>query len=304
MVDSFINISIPETMRCYCKMLEEAEAYSTQKPEITDFGVKLFKNSDGELEFAAYYSDIGELLKKIYYDGSVMSYIEHFRNNIISMREDYLEGKIKKRCKYDNAGNIISNITYEYDKHNRVTAIEKMLKENIYRIEYGYDELQRVNSRKLIVNKDEINKQFYRYDILDRIILYKDKNLSITVKQMGHKNELIYYIISDKLLNEISIYNRFVNYEYIDSEININGHRKVFKDKSYIDNIMLKKPYTREDDLDFMISIMYKTETAQSVTKEIAHVNEFRISNFMQSEILPISIRKSQLLPNRFSYCQ
>ena len=299
MTNNFLGISIPEPLRCYCRVLQETENFYSPKPEVCDFGVKLIKDANGKFEFAAYYSDTGELLKKIYYKGSVLEHIEYFRNNLMHMREDFIQEQIKNRIKYDKNGNIKSKISYEYDKKNHITSITKQIDKSTYCVEYGYDELQRINSRTLSMNDKEINKQFYRYDILDRIVMYKDKNQCITVKQIGKNNELIYYVIEDKILNEISVYNRFINSEYIDSEICLNGHKMILKDNSYVDNVMLKKPYTREDDLDFMISSIYKTETEPTKRNLNSTATDFRISSCMQAPTLPISIRKCQLLYNK-----
>ena len=81
MTYSYLCISIPEELQKYKKAVRNDNAEKRIQTVVPDFGVKLIKNESGELDCAAYYSDSGELLKRIYYNGAAVSCIKHFRNN-------------------------------------------------------------------------------------------------------------------------------------------------------------------------------------------------------------------------------
>ena len=292
----------------YIHIPKELEQYkiNTDTPDCSiniktaDFGVKIVKNNQGELEYAAYYSDSGELIKRIYYKNSEVSKVIHYRNNIIYSEETYHDGCILKKIKYDKDGNPLSHTNFQYNKLKQLNTIKKFVNSNIYEIQYGYDELKRLNSRKIFVNSKEVNNQIYEYDILDRIVEYKDSNQKISIKKMNQNNQLISYIITDKVGNDINILNKFYCSEYIGTEVELNGHKTTVKDKNYLDNILLRKPCANEDDLDFSISSMsscISEKTHRESKTDVIDIFAARLGASKEN-VLPISIRKKMLLMN------
>ena len=308
MDQDYLCISIPTELQQYTKIVSNIND-NTEHPikEVnTDFGVKLIKDDKGNLIHAAYYSESGELLKKIFYDGPTVSSIEHYRYNLLCSIEKYNNGKITRKTKFNRFRKPICIVNYEYNRKDQITAIRKFANDNRYEVEYGYDELMRVNSRIIKVNNNIVTEQRYRYDILDRIVEYKDENQTITVKKLNPKNELLSYSITDKVGNTIIIINKYLCSDYIGTEIELNGHKTTVCDKSYVDNIMLKKPFTSEDDLDLVMSKMiYKnnherTSNIAPITKRTSNTD---ITNVVINENinistkpLPISMRKLRLL--------
>ena len=304
MAENYLCVSIPAELQCYQK-LTDLISNDDLLEEKADFGVKFIKDDSGNLKFAAYYSDIGELIKKIYYEGSSISLIEHYRNNILYSGEKYHEGKISRKNKYSRQGQVVCSLSYEYDKTGQIKAIRKQADDMRYIVEYCYDELNRVNGRTIRVNGKIFIEQKYRYDILDRVVEYNDSNQHIKVHKMNNSNKLISYTITDKANNTIDILNKYICSDYIGTEIELNGHKTSIKDMSYVDNIMLKKPYTSEDDLDFAMSNLAKSNNKiEDVSMcKTQRKNENAITNFIisdkvkqKSQPLPISIRKSMLL--------
>ena len=269
MEQNYLCVSIPEELQKFQKIVESVQEDVETKCTKKDFGVKLLKDEFGNLSCAAYYSDIGELIKKIYYNGSSVSSIEHYRNNTLYSLEKFDTGKIIHKLIYNRSGNKTVTINYQYNRSDKIILIQKFVNEVKYSVEYGYDELMRVNSRIIKMGPKIINEQIYKYDILDRVVEYKDNNQSINVHKINPNNELISYTIIDKAGNRIVINNKFICSDYIGTIIDLNGHSTSVKDKSYVDNIMLKKPFTSEDDLDFTISnlITIHQKTSQTVLK-------------------------------------
>lgn len=287
-------VSVPEELKCFCKKSPEIMNFISKCPTPKNFGVKLFKAKDGRLEYAAYYSDYGEILKKVYYKGSSVVYIEHFRMENLFYSENFEEDQLIKKCFYNKEQKIISEILYEYNRQKNITCITKNNKTNTYKVEYGYDELNRVDSRILYYDNKVVNKQKYKFDILDRIVEYSDLNQKVNVLKVSPSNELINYIITDTMDNEIIVFNWFDTKGYSRTDVTLNGHKISIVDRSYVDNVMLKKPYTTEDDLDLIISRIFNDTQQECVTKRSSSLdvsNEF-IENSIQARVLPISIRK------------
>ena len=297
-------IAIPAELQEYKKTASQNDSYESKNVK-KDFGVKLIKDEYDNLVCAAYYSDSGEIIKKIFYQGSSISSIEHYRNGTLFTSEIYDNGKIKRKIKFNSQGIKICSISYEYNRHDQITAIRKYTDNTRYAVVYGYDELKRVNSRQIKENDTILIEQNYRYDILDRIVEFKDNNQKIEVHKVNQNNSLVSYTVTDKIGNKISIKNKFMCSEYIGTEIELNDHKTIVKDKSYIDNVMLKKPFTSEDDLDFVMSGLLNSEkhnikTDLGITKR---TNNTSILNLvinkkmeLKQSVLPISIRKTMLL--------
>lgn len=303
----YLCISIPTELQQYTKVASLIECDDSPDENLNpDFGVKLIKDEQGNLTYAAYYSDTGELLKKIFYNGHTVSSIEHYRYNTLYSQEKYHDGRITRKTKYNRYKKPICLISYEYNRKDQITAIRKLADSSRYEVEYGYDELMRVDSRTVKVNNVVAVEQKYRYDILDRIVQYQDENQTIKVLKLNPKNELLHYTITDKIGNTITVINKYMCSEYIGTEIDLNGHKTTVKDKSYVDNVMLKKPFTSEDDLDLVVSKMLHCSTSEPKSdimpstqrKPRADIVNSVISNNILSgnKPLPISMRKMQLL--------
>ena len=317
MVADYLCVSIPAELQEFKKAIDILPQNEEQVTDVKqDFGVRLEKDAEGNLTCAAYYAQSGELLKKIYYKGSSVDSIELFRNNRLYSTERYENSCIRKKLIHNNDGQILSSINYEYNRHGKIAVIRKISDKTRYQIEYGYDELMRVNSRVVKINNEIIADQHYRYDILDRIVEYKDKNQSIMVEKINTNNELVSYNITDRIGNVIFIRNKYMCSEYIGTEIDLNGHKTTIKDRSYVDNVMLKKPITNEDDLDFIISNLTSSSNINKeemcTTRRISNtdimdciINDNKIvnkpepiiiGNKKKLALLPISIRKQLLL--------
>lgn len=290
------GISLPVELLEYKKNTQKAPE-GCSNINIPDFGVKLVKNDIGELEYSAYYSDSGELIKQVYYEGSSVSLIKHFRNKKLYYSENYKESKLYRKTTYDKNGNIFAITVFEYNRQNQIKSIRKSMQSNRFTVEYGYDDLKRVNSRKILVNNEVISEQEYKYDILDRIVEYKDNSQKINVYKISPNNKLIKYTITDSSGNEINIINKYLCSDYIGTDIELNGHKTSVKDLTYTDNVMLKKPFTSEDDLDFAVSSILK-KSENGMTRRIRENNaiDIRINSNIEKNPMPISIRKLALL--------
>ena len=294
MQKSGMFISIPvelEQYRMVSKFMEEKEESFAP----VNFGVKLIKNSLGNVECAIHYDDNGEVVKKVFYNGSTVSCVKYFRNEKLYYKEEYKNDLVQKKIKYNFCGHITSSINYEYNKLEKVIGIQKETEQGLYEGKYGYDELNRVNNRRLYYNSKIINDQRYRFDILDRISEYKDINQKINVHQIGQKNELIHYTITDKIGNRVSVVNYFNDVEYKYTEITLNGHTTSLRDIGYADNIMLKRPYTSEDDIDMIISCLFQTQTERTKRTGHADISDEITEQKIKYRTLPISIRKRLL---------
>ena len=264
MTKSYLCISIPEELQKFSKVIDILECEEDTGSMFCDFGVKPIKDKSGITIGTAYYSDNGELLKKVMYKGSSVDYVEHYRNNRLYAQEKYIKGSILRKTLYSPSGNEASIIHYKYNSKDQIVSIQKVSDKIKCTIEYGYDELFRVNSRVVIIDKEVINEQKFRYDILDRIVEYQDCNQRINVHKVNSKNELVSYTITDVVGNKIVINNKFMCSDYIGTEIEVNSHKTTVKDISYVNNVMLKKPYTSEDDLDFALSHLEKLRRVSS----------------------------------------
>lgn len=299
----YLGISIPDELQQYKKNIIMPQPEKTEVR--TDFGVKVVKDQSGNPTHAEYYSDSGELLKKIYYKGSSISTIEHYRNCVLHTQEEFKEGLMHRELIFNNNGEITTTIKYFYNKKNKITAIQKNTHNERYEVEYGYDDLMRVNSRTLKYNNEVIEEQRYKYDILDRIIEYQDRNQIIKIHKINQNNDIINYTITDLAGNTIVIINKFLCKEYIGTELDLNGHKTVVNDRCYVDNITLKKPVTTKDDLDFALSGVLKNwqEKKDKITTK-RYSNKDIIEKIigekvnLKRKVLPISMRKLQLICN------
>ena len=305
MAQDYLCISIPEELRKYTK---EAELLETIGVEINtrDFGVEPIKDMFGNTVGTAYFSDTGELIKKVYYDGSSIKSIENYRNKKLYSQEEFNTGKIVRKSLFNVFGKKISVLKFKYNRDEQITSIQKYIDGVVYSVQYGYDELKRVNSRVIYAGNNVVNEQSFTYDILDRIVEYKDSNQRIRISKVNPHNDLVSYTITDVIGNQIIINNKFICSEYIGTDIEINGHKTTVKDPMYISNVMLKKPYTNEDDLDFAVShflnIPKINHSSLMRTNRNNNINSDKISNLIISNKKeydarpPISADKIHLL--------
>ncbi len=292
---SNFGVSVPQ------ELMQFRKTYASQTTKLEtlqnyDYGVKIVKNDKGEIDSVLYYSDDNELQKQVCYSASEISSIKYYSNGRIVSLEEYKEGRVLSKLKYNKACFVISRLDYEYNRSGYITKIKKKKNDNFCSVEYTYDDFKNINSRKVSVGTEVILYQKYRYDILGRIVEYSDDNQTISIHKMGTKNELISYTIIDKIGNKTSVNNHYAGSEYIRTDVSLNGHVLSIKDSSYVDNVMLKKPYTTEDDLDLIISNLFRA-TAENCTKRktAEECSSDMVSDNIQSRVLPISIRKRLL---------
>lgn len=292
MTENFMCVSIPQELSQFQKNSDVAApiVFISWKSD-----VQIVKGKDGTIEHVDYWNNGTELLKQIYYEGSAISKIKYFRNNILYQEERYSENKVVSRGTYNKDKILISGVAYHYDRQERIIKIEKSRGNNTYSVDYGYDELGRVNSRIVSYNSSNIVEQKYRFDILDRVVEYKDNRQIISVDKISSKGELISYSITDKMGNVVSIVNNLIESCYIDTDITLNGHKTTKVCRSYMDNVFLKKPYTTEDDLDLVIANLFNSQHAVTKRTSDNDISQGVIKNSIEARVLPISIRKRLL---------
>ncbi|MBR6126187.1 hypothetical protein IKQ21_00725 [bacterium] len=295
MSQSTLCVSVPEELKSFCKN-NKTKPIPIYYPSEQNFGIKIVRKKNGEVDYTAHYSDTGELIKKSYYDGTSITRITYFRNNIPFCTEDFKSERILRKTYFNTDEKIKSEILYKYFKDN-IVSIQKFQSKNKYEVIYGYDELDRINSRILKINDITVNEQKYSFDILDRLIEYSDYNQRVKVLQISPANQLIYYKITDKIGNEISVINNFNAYGYKCTEMSLNGHKISITDRNYVDNIMLKKPYASEDDLDLIIANLLNNNENCRTTKRsgVVDITNQLIQDNIKIRVLPISIRKRVL---------
>ncbi len=259
-------------------------------------GIVINKDSRGRIASVNYYSSEGALQKQVFYNGEVISRINYYHKELLTKKEEYEEELLAYKYIYNKDGSLRYMLSYLYNEDNRITEICKESKKQKAVVKYEYDSIGRIISRTVVLNESHSFHQTYRYDILDRVIEYKDENQHIVVNNISKKNELLSYSITDKIGNEISVTNFFTEAGYVNTEYTLNGHSLTLKDTSYVDNIMLKKPYTNEDDLDLIIANLFqsaeKTSARTAYNEILQNKSMGLIDKNIETKILPISIRK------------
>lgn len=290
-----ICISIPEELICFKKATEAA--IQEEKPISFDSHIEYEKNKAGQIECSKFYDSEGDLIKALYYKGNFVIKKCRYKNNKLNAVEEYDEQHILTKTYYDSSGNVESSYEYNYNRNGKTTSITKYTNGSEYCINYGYDDILRVSTREIVVNGKIVDFQRFRYDLFDRIVEYQDKNQKIHIHNISEKNELIYYTITDNIGNEISVTNFFdTKGTYFRTEIILNDHKMNIRDASYVDNIMLKKPYTTEDDIDLIISKLFSKDNCASTKRSgDTDITQDKICLSLKSTTLPISIRKRLL---------
>ncbi len=296
---NYYGVSIPSELSGYQKIPVE-NSRPVNSNDYADIAVK--RNYDGELLYVNYYNNDKELIKQIYYDGVAISKIKHYKSGALYIEESYKEDLLSVKNVYSKDTSLAYTIKYEYTRDRKIQKLTKLERGNCITAVYGYDDFGHISSREITYNSKKILSQRFKYDILDRIVEYSDENQMISVKNMTRKNQLLSYKITDKIGNEIEVNNYLAEFEYLRSEVTLNGHSVVVKDKSYVDNVMLKRPYATEDDLDIVIANLLNSHspTVCSTNRtDYNNVVESKSANMIESNIvtrtLPISMRKRVL---------
>ena len=288
--------SIPQELISYRKILDVLNDKETEIELSSD--AEINRDSRGRIVTANFYSVDNELYKQIFFDGNDITAINYFRNNKLSCKEIFEENKLVSKYIYRKTGQCVYEFHYEYSG-NRLWRINKKSLNKDIMAEYTYDSLDRIINRKIYLNSKLVTEQMYNYDVLNRVVEYKDENQRIVVKSISIKNELLSYSITDKIDNEILVTNHFTELGYINTEFTLNGHSTTVKDTSYVDNVMLKRPCANEDDLDLIISGLYNCSAnmPRNTDKEdIVRRNSMSlIDKNIELKTLPISIRKRVL---------
>ena len=281
MLNSYYRLSVPEDLTAYYHVTDVINKVDEQSSDDI-FASDLLINRDarGCVTSVNYYSPDRELIKEVFYTGEAISKINHYRGKNLSCTEGYKNGLLALKFVFKNSGHLAYSIEYEYNRKNLITSICKKYPGKILKAEYKYDDIDRIVERIVYNNDEEVIKQTYNYDILDRIVEYKDNNQRIVVSKVSKKNELISYVITDRMGNDITIENLFTERGYAYTNITLNGHSS-----------------TVEDDLDLIIANLFRGEKAMQAERE--NDAEKRSSSLIDKSIefraLPISMRKRLL---------
>ncbi len=291
MQDITNNFSIPQELIKYFhsgnKLIDENLNFSSN--------IEVVHDSEGKISSLKLYSPDNELIKTLCYENSKIVLINHFRQNLLYSSDRYNNDLLIEKTVYRKNGSLAYTITYEYNREKRLNRIcKKTLKRELL-VGYRYDTFGRITEKNISFNDKQTTKQEYRYDVLDRVVEYKDTKQKILVNKISQNNELISYTITDKIDNVISVENHFADCGYICTTLMVNGHTTSVNDASYVDNVMLKKPFATEDDLDIIISNLFvgmdgATQRAASESNAMDIIDDN-----IESRALPISLRKRAL---------
>lgn len=299
MTDSYSRISVPLELRSYYKVTNVLNSIENQLSEFKSISdVEIKRDNRGCILSVVYYTPDRNIEKEVFYKETGISKINYYRGMQLCRTEVYKSDLLIKKSLFQSNGNLACSYEYEYDLEKRITSICKTCHEQKLLAIYKYDDLGRISYRKLYKNDKSVLEQHYKYDVLDRIIEYKDENQHIIVNKITPKNELISYVIIDKIGNKIVVENLFSPLDYVETKITLNEHSSRLKNTSYVDNIMLKKPYASEDDLDLVIANLFSSAEIMS-TQRISDTETKTadmINTNIQYRTLPISMRKRLLL--------
>ena len=288
------DVSIPQELISNKNILEAINSLDLE----LDSPVKITRDVSGRVNSASFYNVDNELYKQIFFDGSIITGIDFYKNDKLSRKDIYDNaGYLISKYLYRKDGSCACEIHYDYDLQHKISAIVKKTLHKDIRVEYSYDCLDRIISRSIYLNKRLLTCQQYGYDVLDRVIKYQDENQKISVNSFGSKNELLSYTITDKIDNEIIVTNHFTAAGYVDTVFTVKGSSSTVKNTSYVDNVMLKQPFSGEDDLDLIISGLCASSTIH-VTRpdDVSTKNSINlIDKNIEMRALPISIRKRVL---------
>ena len=257
--------------------------------------IEVVRDSNGKISSLKFYSPDKELIKTLCYENSKIVLINNFRQNLLYSSDKYNNDLLIEKNVYRKNGSIAYTITYEYNREKRLNRICKKTLNRELLVGYRYDTFGRIIEKNISFNGKQTTKQEYRYDVLDRVVEYKDTKRKILVDKIGQNNELISYTITDRIGNVINVENHFADCGYICTSLKVNGHSTSVNDASYVDNVMLKKPFATEDDLDIIILNLFTG--MDTVTQRTASEDNAMslINNSIEIRTLPISLRKRAL---------
>ena len=260
--------------------------------------VRVNRDSRGRILSIGYYSACGELEKLVFYSGMSITRINYYKGDRLCKVENFENEKVVNKIVYKRDGQIAFEIDYKFADENLI-EINKNVNGSRFIIGYKYDDLDRIVKRSVFVNGEKRTVQEYSYDVLNRIKSYKDENQEIVVQNISTKNELISYVITDRIGNDINIENHFTECGYVSTDMVLNGHGITVSDTSYVDNVMLKKPNATDEDLDLIIANLFKAEPkaeTNTFSDSVEKKSMGLIDQNIQTRTLPISIRKRLLL--------
>ena len=300
MLDSYYRLEVPSDLAAYYHVTDVfSNAVVTKKVNrFQDLFVE--RNSLGNLVLVKYYAPDGELAKEVCYKDSEVYKIRNFLSGFLYSTEEYKNGVAVSKDIYTRNGNLAYRYEYEHNVKGEITSICKKSQEREVLVVYKNDDFGRIIKRKLFLNNEKILEQHFGYDILDRITAYTDDNQRIVVNKFGKKNELLSYVITDKMNNSVKIENVFIGEEYHNSRVTVNGHSSTIINLGYVDNVMLKKPYASEDDLDLIIANLFGEAVVIPTDDDVSEEKKLQryINSNIEQRVLPISIRK-RLLYNK-----
>ena len=256
--------------------------------------VDVNRNDLGEIISVNYYLEEGDLEKQVFYENGEISKIRYYKDNKVIKLEDYVGGVNISSKKYDKKGNCIYQIKYTYDKYNRIVKISKIIKDREISVKYEYDEIGRIVLRKFYVDLSERFFQEYRYDILNNLVEYIDNNQHIIVENFMDEKLLSYRIINS-LSKETFITNNFKNGKYQNTRIVSEEKDYTEVNVNYVDNIMMKKPFAKEEDLDLVISELISHDKGFLCSSSRVNKTQDILDEYIKLRALPISIRKCVL---------
>ena len=257
--------------------------------------IEVVRNSNGKISSLKLYSPDKELIKTLCYENSKIVLVNHFRQNLLYSSDRYNNELLIEKNVYRRNGALAYTINYEYNREKRLNRICKKALNRELLVGYRYDSFGRIIEKNISFNGKQRTKQEYSYDVLDRIVEYKDTKQKILVNNISQNNELISYTITDRINNVISVENHFADCGYICTTLVVNGHSTTVNDTSYVDNVMLKKPFATEDDLDIIISNLF-TGLNTATQRAGCYSNAMDIiNNNIENRALPIALRKRAL---------
>lgn len=299
MISTSGRVSVPLELTSYYKTTDILSTFEKKVADIKPTSdIEITRNNKGCVSSIIYYTPEREIEKEIFFTNSNISKINYYKGKTLCRTEAFKNNLLTLKFLFLSNGYLSCSYEYEYDAEKRVNSICKKLNKKELLVVYKYDDVGRIISRKMYKNNEPIIYQHYKYDILDRIIEYQDDNQHIIVNKITPNNELISYVIIDKMGNKIIVENLFSPLDYVETTITLNEHSSRIKDTSYVDNVMLKKPYASEDDLDFVIANLFNSTDFMSTKREVNKENQVTdiINTSIQYRTLPISMRKRLLL--------
>ena len=128
------NFTIPRELTQYYNTrnnaLEEECNFSSN--------VKSERDKTGKLLALKIYSPDNELIKSLHYDGSKISEVNNYRQNLIYSTSNFSNDLLIRKTIYKKDGSVAYSIDYEYNKDNHILRMcKKTQHSNPYRDKWG-----------------------------------------------------------------------------------------------------------------------------------------------------------------------